>query len=189
MDSETPFADDGPNDGDEVPYKWLDEWLCEYVDGTMDPSLEAIFEQYVEANPDLKAHVQRLKKTRKLLCEHSLPPPSLETDDPVPEPGSEPSPPAPPPRSRLWDRPFVMAGMASSITVALVVGFFIGVTVVESDRFYAPTSAVESVSPDRAPSAKQDPAPGSVPVFLEHDLSSSPDSSQSTSSLTTIGAP
>lgn len=50
------------------PYSWLDEWLCEYVDGTMDPSLRRVFDKYVQANPDLKAHVERLRHTRQLLC-------------------------------------------------------------------------------------------------------------------------
>ncbi|WP_176521845.1 hypothetical protein [Longimonas halophila] len=29
--------DPPPGDGD-PPYGWIDEWLCEYVDGTMDPA-------------------------------------------------------------------------------------------------------------------------------------------------------
>jgi len=60
---ERPF--DGEASGDGAPsYEWLDEWLCEYVDGTMDPSVEAVFEQYVEANPELQAHIERLRQTR-----------------------------------------------------------------------------------------------------------------------------
>jgi anti-sigma factor RsiW len=51
----------------EPTYKRIDEWLCEYVDGTTDPSLEPVFEKYVEANPELKAHVERLRKTREVL--------------------------------------------------------------------------------------------------------------------------
>ena len=39
----------------------------------MDPALEAIFDQYVEANPDLKAHVERLRETREMLCECGRP--------------------------------------------------------------------------------------------------------------------
>lgn len=52
-------------------YDWIGEWLCEYVDGTMDPSMQAVFEEYMEANPELAEHVERLCRTRTLLngCE------------------------------------------------------------------------------------------------------------------------
>ena len=129
MDSETPFEDPAPGDGNDTPYQWLDEWLCEYVDGTMDPSLEAVFEQYVEANPELKAHIERLQKTRDLLCECSLSGPPAP--DGEPGPNSVPDPPAPPPSPPPdRTRPTVMIGMVSSIAVALVVGFLAGATMV-----------------------------------------------------------
>lgn len=54
---------------DGCPYSWLNEWLCEYVDGTMDPSLQAVFEEYVEANPELAEHIEELRHTRQLLCQ------------------------------------------------------------------------------------------------------------------------
>lgn len=56
-------------EGDDCPYSWLNEWLCEYVDGTMDPSVRAVFEEYLEANPELAEHVERLCRTRSLLCQ------------------------------------------------------------------------------------------------------------------------
>lgn len=46
----------------------LDELLCEYVDGTMDPTVQAVFEEYLETNPDLAAHVRCLCDTRNMLC-------------------------------------------------------------------------------------------------------------------------
>ena len=46
----------------------LDELLCEYVDGTMDPTVQAVFEEYLESNPDLAAHVRCLCDTRNMLC-------------------------------------------------------------------------------------------------------------------------
>ena len=55
--------------GDDCSYAWISEWLCEYVDGTMDPSMQAVFEEYMEANPELAAHVERLCRTRALLAE------------------------------------------------------------------------------------------------------------------------
>ena len=56
-----------PN-SDGCPYYWLSEWLCEYVDGTMDPSVQNVFEEYLDANPELADHVDRLCRTRSLLC-------------------------------------------------------------------------------------------------------------------------
>lgn len=45
----------------------MDEFLCEYVDGTMDPRVQAVFEEYLAADPVLASHVKRLKETRALL--------------------------------------------------------------------------------------------------------------------------
>ncbi len=73
MDDAHLFAYDDADAPSPPPYTWLDEWLCEYVDGTMDASLEAVFEDYVEANPELHAHVERLRRTRRLLCRCSAP--------------------------------------------------------------------------------------------------------------------
>lgn len=47
-----------------------DEFLCEYVDGTMDPSVRDAFEEYLRANPALAEHVERLRHTRMLLCQY-----------------------------------------------------------------------------------------------------------------------
>ena len=54
----------------EDPYPWLHEFLCEYVDGTMDPAARAAFEQYVRGNPQLARHVERLCQARQMLCQH-----------------------------------------------------------------------------------------------------------------------
>ncbi len=51
-------------------YSWLDEWMCEYVDGTMDPAVRRSFEEYVRAEPELARRVERLRRTRTLLCRH-----------------------------------------------------------------------------------------------------------------------
>jgi hypothetical protein len=47
-----------------------DEFLCEYVDGTMDPVVRNVFEEYVRANPDLRDHIECLRHTRSLLCRY-----------------------------------------------------------------------------------------------------------------------
>lgn len=44
----------------------LDEYLCEYVDGTMDPAVRSAFEEFLRANPALEAHVHRLVRTRAI---------------------------------------------------------------------------------------------------------------------------
>jgi len=46
----------------------LDELLCEYVDGTMDPDVRVVFEEYLATDPQLAAHVDRLCDTRNMLC-------------------------------------------------------------------------------------------------------------------------
>ena len=57
-------------DYSEQPDEQLDEFLCEYVDGTMDPSVRAAFEEYLEANPRLAAHARCLCRTRSMLCSY-----------------------------------------------------------------------------------------------------------------------
>ena len=201
MNSPPPFEGDLPgDDGEDAPYEWLDEWLCEYVDGTMDPSLEAVFEQYVEANPELKAHEQRLKETRNLLCECGLPteaPSELESEicaevecDMLQSEVSV--------SDAIWDRPLAAFGVASSIAVALVVGFLVGATMVGPaptitrssspvDRVASDTPPPQTTRPLQAPDA----SPEVPPLLLRHSASpfSTPDSSQQSSTLTTIGLP
>jgi anti-sigma factor RsiW len=151
---ERPF--DGEASGDGAPsYEWLDEWLCEYVDGTMDPSVEAVFEQYVEANPDLKAHVERLRQTREILCGCDAPEaPSTEMQAEVCSEVEEDllqSPTVLP--DATSERSKMVLGIASSIAVALVVGFLAGSMLV------APTS---SPPPTAAPAERQAVPPTSV---------------------------
>lgn len=54
----------------DCPFSDLDELLCEYVDGTMDPAVRQVFEEYLRANPTLARHVECLCRTRQLLCQH-----------------------------------------------------------------------------------------------------------------------
>jgi len=148
-----------PKDGDDASYAWLDEWLCEYVDGTMDPSLKANFEKYVEANPELKAHIDQLNETRDLLGQRAAPkPPSKERRERVCKRV----------RSRvcrkvecemlrsqeslgslLSDRSRAFIGIASSMAVALVVGVFTGALLFGSSDSFLP----ERFSARSAPSA------------------------------------
>ncbi len=56
-------------DGD-CSYSWLDELLCEYVDGTMDRAVRQAFEECLHTDPVLAQQVERLRCTRTLLCRH-----------------------------------------------------------------------------------------------------------------------
>lgn len=49
---------------------WLDELLCEYVDGTMDRAVRMAFEECLSTDPVLAQQVERLRRTRSLLCRH-----------------------------------------------------------------------------------------------------------------------
>ncbi|MXZ17227.1 MAG: hypothetical protein F4069_08845 [Rhodothermaceae bacterium] len=51
---------------------WMDEFLCEYVDGTMDYSVRAVFEECLECDSRLAKKVKHLRGTRRLLSEHSF---------------------------------------------------------------------------------------------------------------------
>lgn len=54
----------------EQPDDQLDEFLCEYVDGTMDSAVREAFEEFLEANPSLADHVRCLCRTRNMLCSY-----------------------------------------------------------------------------------------------------------------------
>ncbi len=178
------------------PYSWLNEWLCEYVDGTMDPSLHRVFEKYVEANPDLKAHIERLRHTRDLLCQCRQP-----ADDDVPESVPESV------RARVREkvecdmlrtphslhdavkeRP--VTAFVSSFVVALVVGLFAGAALFGPDAVatrnasiadtrslrvegQAPLLRDRTAQPTRAPANRSMLNPAatlSYPFLTEHNM-------------------
>ena len=51
---------------------YMDEFLCEYVDGTMDYSVRVVFEECVECDSRLARRVRQLRRTRQLLLEYRL---------------------------------------------------------------------------------------------------------------------
>lgn len=162
--------------GDECPYSWLNEWLCEYVDGTMDPSLQRMFEAYVQANPELKEHIQELKRTRHLLCRCSDPP-SASDEVRARVQGKVECEMLRTPRSLKGTiKEYPVTTMASSMAVALVIGMFAGAT------FLAPSS----LSPV---SAAEDPAVVSQDTTAERSRSEQPPVLRSTTrSLPTFRA-
>ncbi len=50
----------------------MDEFLCEYVDGTMDYSVRAAFEECLKCDSSLAKKVKHLRGTRRLLSKHSF---------------------------------------------------------------------------------------------------------------------
>ncbi|MFB6272651.1 MAG: hypothetical protein ABEL51_07135 [Salinibacter sp.] len=160
---ERPFDGEAPGDG-APSYEWLDEWLCEYVDGTMDPSLEAVFEQYVEANPELKAHVKRLRQTRELLCGCEVPDEALTdpTAEAAEEVEGEVLQSLPTLSESVHERPAVALSVVSSIAVALIVGFLAGSMLVDPDSFSSapPVSTVERQAPSQTVRNEAPPQPG-----------------------------
>lgn len=141
---------------DNCPYSWLNEWLCEYVDGTMDPSLRRVFDKYVQANPELKAHVERLRHTRELLCRCSRMTQQEAPDavrvrvqekvecDLLRTPSSL--------RDAVRERP--VAAFTSTLVVALVVGVFAGAVLFAPDTLPAYSTRTAETAPqfeERAP--------------------------------------
>ena len=62
--------DDCYENSEEHDFSDLDEWLCEYVDGTIDPIVREALEEYMQINPVLASHVESLRETRYLLCRY-----------------------------------------------------------------------------------------------------------------------
>ncbi|MEZ4702315.1 MAG: hypothetical protein R2834_18415 [Rhodothermales bacterium] len=61
---------DGYHDTEDDDFSDLDEWLCEYVDGTIDPAARNALEECMRVNPALARHVQHLLQARNLLCRY-----------------------------------------------------------------------------------------------------------------------
>ena len=192
MNSEHPFEGPVPDGGGDAPYEWIDEWLCEYVDGTMDPSLEAVFEQYVEANPELKAHVERLQQTRDLLCEcgRSAGPTADVEPEACPETACDGPASSAPEAER--PRPVVALGVVSSIAVAFVFGLLVGATMggPASPLSSAAPSVERTASPSEVPPRRARAAPQAErPLLRRAAPFTASDSTERPPPLTTIGLP
>ncbi|NNE71558.1 MAG: hypothetical protein HKN29_14500 [Rhodothermales bacterium] len=49
----------------------MDEFLCEYVDGAMDPVVLEAFEEYLRANPSMAEHVRCLCQAKRFLAQQA----------------------------------------------------------------------------------------------------------------------
>lgn len=156
---------DYPTGDESCPYSWLNEWLCEYVDGTMDPSLQMVFEEYVQANPELKEHIEQLQHTREMLCgcEESLSAPEevcaqvrgTVEGDMLRSPRTV--------EETVREHP--IATVVSSVMVALVVGMFTGAMLL------APSS-LPSDDAGTAAAVKQQSEPPARPLLRSATQSS-----------------
>ena len=197
MDDSPPSLSNLPPD-DDTPYAWLDEWLCEYVDGTMDPALEAVFEEYLRANPELNAHVERLKETRALLCacgrQSSAECPSATQAEVCSMVEGKMLRANAPLSQFVQERPALLAGLTSSV-VALLLGLFTGALLFAPDRSTQPIASEPTVqlsspgkgaSVDRAP---VDRAPITTPRRSSSFVSPSPAASLPTRMDTLAASP
>ncbi len=124
-------------------YAWLDEFLCEYVDGTMDPAARMAFEEYLRANAQLWEHVQRLSRARQMLCRYGACRAPLGFQSRLRsrlacEMGSAHHPALP----RMAERLGVYATWASAMIVMLIVGMLAGATLLSETPH--PRSAAEA---------------------------------------------
>ncbi len=160
---------------DDCPYSWLNEWLCEYVDGTMDPSVRAVFDEYLEGNPKLAEHVEQLCRTRSLLCqceEGRSAPEELRAR--LCEQTEREMMQAPLPffSSEQWG---VTVAAGSTMLVVLTVGIAIGATFFTEGPLPARREAdrvpVRAEAPPQAPAARAVPL---RPLFSTQSVASSP---------------
>ncbi len=183
-------------DGEDCPYAWLSEWLCEYVDGTMDPSVRAVFDEYLAANPELAEHVEQLCRMRSLLCGCNGSPEAKEemrrrTEDIRKRLCRDLESEMMRTRSPLPEGAGTMMAVASGMTVMLVVGMIVGASLFgqraapgERAAPSAASAASELVRSDRA-----DRADRPARSLLDRPEYASPAVAAGTLTLYTLVAP
>ena len=135
----------------------LDELLCEYVDGTMDPTVREAFEEYLEANPDLANHAECLCQTRERLtqyrCRHMRETLHLEIRERVARELKRKD------RSvqLVNDRLGNAAMITSAVSLVLILGMMIGVTAVQQMQVEgSTTTGYVDAEPERSSLAASD---------------------------------
>jgi len=133
------------------PYSDLDEFLCEYVDGEMDPAVRAAFEEIVSRDPALAEHVECLRRTRALLCAYSHrigAPCSLQARlhyELSRELMQEKAPLLSPVTSRLGR----VATLASAVVLTLAIGLYVSETSFTDTMSTESAASVEQQTPER----------------------------------------
>lgn len=134
----------------------LDELLCEYVDGTMDPTVREAFEEYLEANPDLANHAECLCQTRERLsqyrCRHMRETLHLEIRERVARELKRKDRSVQLMNSRLGNA----AMITSAVSLMLILGMMVGVTAVQHMKVEGNEAGLVQLEPDRSSLAASD---------------------------------
>lgn len=135
----------------------LDELLCEYVDGTMDPTVREAFEEYLAANPDLANHAECLCQTRERLtqyrCRHMRETLHLEIRERVARELKRKDRSVQLVNSRLGNA----AMITSAVSLMLILGMMIGVTAVQQMQVEGSmTTGYVDAEPERSSLAASD---------------------------------
>ena len=139
------------SEGEDGADRELDEFLCEYVDGTMDRVVREAFEEYLRQDPSLYEHVACLRRTRSVLCRYGCrvrAPEKLQ--ERIHQRLGEETLAVPPVMPQVANRLNVVATLSS--VLLLVCGFFIAG---ESESMSTDTPAPRSVATEM----RVDPAP------------------------------
>ncbi len=126
-----------------------DEFLCEYVDGTMDPLVRHVFEEYVRVNPGMEEHIEQLRNTRRLLCRYACrcqAPSDLHhrLRNRIPCDAAQPALPSP----AVAQNAAKGAAMSSyAITVVLMLGLALGASGIQAEYGSKPSSPAVSGAP------------------------------------------
>ena len=133
-----------------------DEFLCEYVDGTMDPLVRHVFEEYVRVNPGMEEHIEQLRNTRRLLCRYACrcqAPSDLHHRLRNRIPGDAARPVLPAPAPAMAQSAAKGTGMSSyAITVVLMLGLALGASGIQAEYGAKPSSAITVSGAPRASS-------------------------------------
>jgi hypothetical protein len=128
----------------------LDELLCEYVDGTMDPTVREAFEEYLEANPDLAHHAECLCRTREKLCayacRHVRESLHQQIRARVAQELKRKNRSARLVSSRLGNA----ARITSAVSIVLILGMMVGVTAVQQMNVEGDELSIVEMEPDRS---------------------------------------
>ncbi len=138
------YSDSKPYD----PSNLEDEFLCEYVDGTMDPLVRHVFEEYVRVNPGMEEHIEALRNTRRLLCRYAYrcqAPSDLHhrLRNRIPCDAARPARPSPV-AAQGAAKSIAMSSYA--ITVILMLGLALGVSGMDAEYVERPPASTITVS-------------------------------------------
>ena len=104
----------------------LNEFICDYVDGTMDRAARDAFKEYLRGNPELAAHVQALIEARQVLRRCRCRAPRGFQSQLRRELAREELAPRPPLAAGLVPRLGKAVAVSSGLALLLLVGMWVG---------------------------------------------------------------